>query len=136
MSRIADLAVGLLILTAGAAIPAGVPAAAPSACDAVQGLYARAGQDAAAFQQDLEPADYEVGVGAATYGPGPGPAVPWPQVAAWVQDHPSQSLLACGVDQGWVLAELRVRGGYAYVMLSPAGRVAKFYLSTTPMTWD
>lgn len=136
MRRIASLAAGLAVLTAALALPASAPAAAPGPCDGEPALYTLAGQSPAAFQRDLAPTYYEVGFGGATYGPGPGLPVPWPRVAAWVRGHPVQDLMACGVNQGWALSMLRVRGGYAYVMLSPAGRVAKLYLSATPLAWD
>ncbi len=71
----------------------------------------QAGRAPAAFQRDLDPTDDEVEVGGTTYGPGPGVPVPWPAVAAWVRGHPAAGLLACGVDQGWTLAALRVHGG-------------------------
>jgi hypothetical protein len=136
MSRTPRALLGALIVAGAIAFPVIAPAAAPVACAAAVGDYALAGRDPAAFAVMLDPAYYEVGVEATTYGPGPGTPVPWGEVAAWVAAHPPVGVTACGVDQGWTLAEVGVRGGYAYVMLSPSARVAKLYLSSTPIPWD
>lgn len=94
MPRIASPAAGLVVLMA--ALPASTPAAAPGPCAGAPALYTLAGQSPAAFRRDLAPTYYEVGLGGATYGPGPGLPVPWPRVAAWVRAHPVQDLTACG----------------------------------------
>lgn len=128
MSRTRNALLGLMVLAGVLALP--VATSGADRCQQAAGVY-REPQAA-----PLDPDEYEVGIEMSTYGTGPGLPVPWAAVDAWVADHPAQRLLACGTEQGYTLVELQVRGGYAYVMLTPSDTVNKIYLSTTQLPWD
>lgn len=130
-------------LLAGTVLVVGlVPATAMSgssptqpACAAAAAIY-RQMQGATQGQPAGLAADYEIGLGAGTYGPGPGVPVPWSSVEGWIHAHRTIGIAGCQVTEGWSFVALRVQGGYAYVQRMPTGEVSKLYLSSRPLAWD
>jgi hypothetical protein len=132
------LRAGLAALVAGAAVMLLWPPAAMSPgqpCQAAVALYRAVAAPGGRLRPPLADG-YEVGLEQATYGPATGLAVPWDRVQAWTAARPLQVVLACTSAGGYTFAALGLRGGYAYVLLTPDGALAKLYLSSQPLTWD
>ncbi len=125
---VAALLVGTMVL------PSAAGPQAPAASTALH-LYRQLTGDPGSLRLALTQ-DYEIGLDNTIYGPLTQRAVPWERVVAWAADHPAVAVLHTQSDMGWHFAVLRLQGGYAYLVYTGGGEVAKLHLAAQPEQWD
>lgn len=109
--------------------------APPTPADQALHLYEHLAGDPGALQLALTP-DYEIGLGGVVYGPVTGLPVPWDLLVHWAQSHPPEAVIHTQAEAGWRFAVIRVQGGYAYLVYTAGGEVAKLHLASAPEAWD
>jgi hypothetical protein len=132
------LALGTAAIVGGILLPLrlGVPASPPpkvSACTVGEQAYARlrAGQAPGFLGKE-----YEVSLGTTIYGPATGRSVPWQAVERWAAGHAEAGVGFCDPQGGYTMVGLSLQGGWAYVLVGPAGQLEKVYLADRPLAWD
>ena len=107
----------------------------PPPVDQVMHMYERLVGDPGALRLALTP-DYEIGLGDVVYGPMTDRPVPWDALVQWAEEHPAVAVLHTQDDEGWRFAILRLQGGFAYLVYTSGGEVAKLHLASHPEQWD